>query len=59
MSIREVSAATLSQAVYELFLKACVVPCRDVLDALEHARQQESGPAAEVLRQLAENAKIA
>ena len=35
MSIREVSAASLSQAVYELFLKACVVPCRDVLDALE------------------------
>ena len=59
MSVREVSAGALSQAVYELFLKACVVPCRDALDALERARGEETGAAAEVLRQLSENAKIA
>lgn len=59
MSIREISAESLSQAVYELFLQACVVPCRDVLDAVEYARSEETGAAAEVLRQLSENAKIA
>ena len=59
MSVREVPAAALSQAVYELFLKACVVPCRDVLNAVERARGEETGAAAEVLRQLSENAKIA
>ncbi len=59
MSVREVSAEALSQAVYELFLKACVVPCRDVLDALKRAHGEERGAAAEVLCQLLENAEIA
>lgn len=59
MSVREVTAKALSQAVYELFLKACVVPCKDVLAAVERARGEETGAAAEVLRQLSENAKIA
>lgn len=59
MSIREVTAAALSQAVYELFLKACVVPCQDVLNAVERAHGEETGAAAEVLRQILENAKIA
>ena len=59
MSVREISASTLSQAVYELFLDACVVPCQDVLDALAVAQEEETGAACEVLRQLSENARIA
>ena len=45
MSVREISASTLSQAVYELFLDACVVPCQDVLDALAVAQEEETGAA--------------
>ncbi len=59
MSVREIEASALSEAVYGLFLRAGVVPCADVLAAVERARGEETGAAAEVLRQISENAKIA
>ena len=59
MSIREIKAETLQEAVYTLFRQACVVPCADVLAAVERAGAEETGAAAEVVRQILENARIA
>ena len=59
MSVREIEASALREAVYALFRKACVVPCADVLAAVERAKEEETGAALEVLRQITENAKIA
>lgn len=58
MSIREVRTAEISSAVYELFRKAGVTPCADVLAAVERAGAEETGAAREVMRQIIENAGI-
>jgi len=58
--MRTIEASDITKTVYDLFLSACRMPGRDVLDAIEKAYQQETcPPAKEALRQLNLNAQIA
>ena len=58
--MRTIEASDITNTVRDLFLSACRMPGRDVLDAIDKAYEQETcPPAKEALRQLKLNAQIA
>lgn len=58
--VREIDAARIEQATYELFRKAGVAPTAAVRDAVERAVEAETCPhAREILRQIAQNNAMA
>jgi fumarate hydratase subunit alpha len=58
--MRTIEAAEISKTICGLFISACRMPGKDVLDAIDNAFEHEScAPAKEGLRQLKLNAQIA